>query len=140
MIIEINKDIDRYQESVVMGLTVKQLFYAALSLMVGAGMVLLLQKQIGLTMAAYVTVPVVAPLALQGFYQYNGMSFMEVMKRKVFFAFRNRPLLYVSEEVSPMKETYKKRKQYGSRQKKSERRKGKDKRDERRAPDEDIRR
>lgn len=98
MIIEINKDIDRYQESVVMGLTLKQLIYAALSLIAGAGIVLLLQKQIGLTLAAYVAVPVVAPLALQGFYQYNGMSFMEVMKRKLYFAFLNRPLVYVSEE------------------------------------------
>lgn len=98
MIIEINKDIDRYQESVALGLTVKQLIYAALSLIAGAGIVLLLQKQIGLTLAAYVAVPVVAPLALQGFYQYNGMSFMEVMKRKLFFAFLNRPLVYVSEK------------------------------------------
>lgn len=98
MIIEINKDIDRYQESVVMGLTLKQLIYAALSLIAGAGIVLLLQKQIGLTLAAYVAVPVVAPLALQGFYQYNGMSFMEVMKRKLYFAFLNRPLVYVSEK------------------------------------------
>lgn len=98
MIIEINKDIDRYQESVALGLTVKQLIYAALSLIAGAGIVLLLQKQIGLTRAAYVAVPVVAPLALQGFYQYNGMSFMEVMKRKLYFAFLNRPLVYVSEE------------------------------------------
>ena len=98
MIIEINKDIDRYQESVALGLTVKQLFYATLSLIAGAGIVLLLQGQIGLTLSAYVAVPVVAPLALQGFYQYNGMSFMEVMKRKLFFAFLNRPLVYVSEE------------------------------------------
>ena len=98
MIIEINKDIDRYQESVAMGLTVKQLIYAAVSLIAGAGIVLLLQGQIGLTLSAYVAVPVVAPLALQGFYQYNGMSFMEVMKRKLYFAFLNHPLVYVSEE------------------------------------------
>lgn len=98
MVIEINKDIDRYQESVAMGLTVKQLIYAALSLIAGAGIVLLLQGQIGLTLSAYVAVPVVAPLALQGFYQYNGMSFIEVMKRKLYFAFQNRPLIYVSEE------------------------------------------
>ena len=106
MIIEINKDIDRYQESVVMGLTLKQLIYAALSLIAGAGIVLLLQKQIGLTLAAYVAVPVVAPLALQGFYQYNGMSFMEVMKRKLYFAFLNRPLVYVSEEGEAAVKTY----------------------------------
>ena len=106
MIIEINKDIDRYQESVAMGLTVKQLIYAALSLIAGAGIVLLLQKQIGLTLSAYVAVPVVAPVALQGFYQYNGMSFMEVMKRKLYFAFLNRPIVYVSEEGEAAVRTY----------------------------------
>ena len=96
MIIEMNKDIDRYQESVAMGLTVKQLIYVFFSLIIGAG--------IGLTLAAYVAVPVVAPLALQGFYQYNGMSFMEVMRRKLYFAFLNRPLVYVSEEGKRRKE------------------------------------
>ena len=30
MVIEINKDIDKYQESVVMGLTAKQLIYLSL--------------------------------------------------------------------------------------------------------------
>lgn len=104
MIIEMNKDIDRYQESVAMGLTVKQLIYAVFSLIIGAGIVLLLQKKIGLTLAAYVAVPVVAPLALQGFYQYNGMSFMEVMRRKLYFAFLNQPLVYVSEEGKIRKE------------------------------------
>ena len=98
MVIEINKDIDRYQESMVMGLTAKQFLYSIGSLIAGAGMILLLQKHIGLTLAAYVAVPVVAPLALQGFYQYNGMSFMEVMKKKLYFAFFNRPYFYVSEE------------------------------------------
>ena len=107
MIIEINKDIDRYQESVAMGLTVKQLIYAALSLIAGAGIVLLMQKQIGLTLSAYVAVPVVAPVALQGFYQYNGMSFMEVMKKKLYFAFFNRPHVYVSEECEGNIRAYK---------------------------------
>ena len=106
MIIEINKDIDRYQESVAMGLTAKQLLYAVLSLFTGAGIVLLLYNRIGLTLAVYVAVPVVAPLALQGFYQYNGMSFMEVMRRKLYFAFLNRPLVYVSEEGEAAVKTY----------------------------------
>ena len=98
MVIEINKDIDRYQESVALGLTAKQLLYSLVSLIMGSGIVLLLQKQIGLTLAAYVAVPVVAPIALQGFYRYNGMSFIEVMKKRIYFAFLNRAHIYVSEE------------------------------------------
>ena len=90
MVIEINKDIDRYQESVAMGLTAKQLLFSAASVVVGGGLVLLLYKYIGLTGAAYVAIPCVAPIALGGFYSYNGMSFYEYMGKKLYFMFANR--------------------------------------------------
>ena len=82
MVIEINKDIDRYQETVALGLTAKQLIFSVASVVVGGGLVLLLYKYIGLTGAAYVAIPCVAPIALGGFYSYNGMGFMEMMKLK----------------------------------------------------------
>ena len=49
MVIELNKDIDRYQESVSMGLTARQLIFSIASVVVGGGIVLLLYKYIGLT-------------------------------------------------------------------------------------------
>ena len=98
MVIEINKDIDRYQESVAMGLTAKQLLFSAASVVVGGGMVLLLYKYIGLTGAAYVAIPCVAPIALGGFYSFNGMSFYEYMGKKLHFMFHNKALSYVSTE------------------------------------------
>ena len=73
MVIEINKDIDRYQESVAMGLTAKQLMFSIASVAVGGGLVFLLYRYIGLTASAYVAIPVVAPIALGGFYSYNGI-------------------------------------------------------------------
>ena len=42
MVIEINKDIDKYQESVALGLTAKQLIFSIASVVVGGGIVLLL--------------------------------------------------------------------------------------------------
>ena len=75
MIIEINKDIDRYQESVALGLTARQLIFSVASVAVGGGLVLLLYRYIGLTASAYVAIPCVAPIALQGFYSFNGMTF-----------------------------------------------------------------
>ena len=57
MVIEVNKDIDNYQETVVMGLTAKQLIYSIASVAVGGGLILLLYKYIGLTGAAYVAIP-----------------------------------------------------------------------------------
>lgn len=98
MVIEINKDIERYKESVVMGLTAKQLIYSIISIVAGGGIVLFLYPYIGLTPSVYVAVPVVTPIALGGFYSFNGMGFYEVARRKIRMLFANRPLTYVSTE------------------------------------------
>jgi hypothetical protein len=98
MVIEINKDIDRYKESVVLGLTARQLIYSIVSVVVGGGIVLLTYPYVGLTTSAYIAIPVVAPIALTGFYSYNGMTFVEMMKLKLHFAFGNKALTYVSTE------------------------------------------
>lgn len=98
MVIEINKDIDKYKESVMLGLTAKQLIYSFLSVAIGGGLVILIYPFVGLTVSAYIAIPVVAPIALGGFYSYNGMSFYEMIGKKMHFMFGNKPLLYVSTE------------------------------------------
>lgn len=98
MVIEINKDIDRYQESLAMGLTAKQLMFSVASVIAGGTLVFFLYRYIGLTASAYVAIPVVSPIALGGFYSYNGMDFYEYMGRKLHFMFGNRTLTYVSTE------------------------------------------
>jgi hypothetical protein len=98
MTIEINKDIDRYRESVALGLTARQLIYSVMSVAGGGGVVLALYGQIGLTASVYVAIPVVAPIALQGFYDFHGMTFLEVAGLKLKMAFSNPPLTYISEE------------------------------------------
>lgn len=98
MVIEINKNIDNYKESVVLGLSARQLVYSVLSVAMGGGIVLLLYRHVGLTVSAYIAIPVVAPIAMTGFYSYHGMTFMEMMKLKLHFAFANRTYTYVSTE------------------------------------------
>lgn len=98
MVIDINKNIDNYKETVVLGLTTKQLIYSVLSVAMGGGIVLLLYQKAGLTVSAYIAIPAVTPIALSGFYSYNGMGFMEMMKLKMHFAFGNRALAYVFTE------------------------------------------
>lgn len=98
MIIEINKDIDRYKETVIMGLTARQLIFSVLSVAVGGGIVLFFYPLIGMTPSVYLAVPAVAPVALGGFYSFNGMNFYEYMGRKLKMLFANRPLAYVSTE------------------------------------------
>ena len=96
MIIEINKDIEKYQESVAMGLSAKQLAYSILALGSGCIIVFLLYEKIGLTFSCYVAVPIVAPIALCGFYSYNGMGFREVFTRYMRSIFRNKALVFQS--------------------------------------------
>ena len=98
MVIEVNKDIDRYKESVVLGLTARQLIYSIVSVVIGGVIVLLVYPYVGLTVSAYIAIPVVAPIALTGFYSYNGMTFMQMMKLKLHFSFGNKALTYVSTE------------------------------------------
>ena len=106
MIIEINKDIDKYQESIVLGLTARQLLYSVASVLVGGSIVLLLYRFIGLTSSAYIAVPCIAPIALQGFYSYNGMSFFEYWKKKIFYITSNIALNYKSTEGGTELEEY----------------------------------
>ena len=96
LIIEINKDIEKYQESVAMGLGAKQLVYSILALGSGCLIVFLLYEKIGLTFSCYVAVPIVAPIALCGFYSYNGMGFREVFMRYMRSIFRNKTLVFKS--------------------------------------------
>ena len=96
MIIEINKDIEKYQESVAMGLSAKQLAFSILALGSGCVIVFVLYEKIGLTFSCYVAVPIVAPIALCGFYSYNGMGFREVFTRYMKSIFGNKALVFQS--------------------------------------------
>ncbi len=104
LIIEINKGIEKYQESVAMGLTAKQLIYSILALGSGCLIVFLLYEKIGLTFSCYVAVPIVAPIALCGFYSYNGMGFTEVFIRYMRSIFRNKALVFKSGGYLEMRE------------------------------------
>ena len=79
-----------------MGLSAKQLAYSILALGSGCIIVFLLYEKIGLTFSCYVAVPIVAPIALCGFYSYNGMGFREVFTRYMRCIFRNKALVFQS--------------------------------------------
>ena len=98
MHIEVNRDLDKFKESVVLGLSARQLIFSIIALVLGAGIVLLVYPYVGLTIATYIAVPVVAPIALTGFYSYHGMTFVEMMKRKIHLSGKQPALKYESTE------------------------------------------
>ena len=98
MHIEVNRDLDKFKESVVLGLSARQLIYSIIALALGSGIVLLVYPYVGLTVSAYIAVPIVAPIALTGFYSYHGMTFVEMLKRKLHFSGKQPALKYESTE------------------------------------------
>ena len=124
MIIEINKDIESYQESVVLGFTGKQLIFSVLSMVVGGGLILFLYPYVGLTASAYIAIPVVAPIALGGFYTFNGMNFYEYLRRTFHYAFFNRAYTYLSTEGEAELDLYRQELVMKEKQKKKQRKGG----------------
>ena len=100
MTIQINKNLDNYKEKVVMGLTAKQLIHVIICIGICAGIVAGLHRFIGIMPAALLCFPIVAPIALNGFYEWNGLGFMESMKLRMHYMLHNQPLKYISESES----------------------------------------
>ena len=98
MHIEVNRDLDKFKESIGLGLSARQLIYSIIALALGSGIVLLVYPYVGLTVSAYIAVPIVAPIALTGFYSYHGMTFVEMLKRKLHFSGKQPALKYESTE------------------------------------------
>ena len=71
---------------------------SVLSILVGGTIVVLTYKKVGFTLSAYIAIPIVAPIALSGFYSFNGMSFVQMMKKRIKFMFKVKPLVYKSTE------------------------------------------
>ncbi|MDE7423794.1 MAG: PrgI family protein [Lachnospiraceae bacterium] len=95
--VDINRNIEEYHDNLFMGLSLKQCVSVVVSAVICVGSVVLLQDKIGLTASCYLSMPVVAPICLNGFYNKNGMNFTEYVKRTC-KGLIQKPLLYQSEE------------------------------------------
>ena len=97
LIIDVHKDLDEYKGSAMMGLSWKQVAAFVVSAGISVGTVLILKDKIGLTLSCYLSMPIVMPIALNAFYQKNGMNFTQYISKNWKMLFQ-KPLLYVSEE------------------------------------------
>lgn len=98
LVIDINRDIGEYKRSIALGLSTKELVSFALSAGISVGSVVLLQDKIGLVQSCYLSMPIVMPIALNGFYNKNGMNFSEYIS-KSYRSFFQKPLVYSSTEM-----------------------------------------
>lgn len=75
MEVRINKEVRDYQESVFFGLSLRQLIFALLAVLVAVGVYFGLRNIVSSGEIGWICVLAAFPFALGGFFTYNGMTF-----------------------------------------------------------------
>ena len=73
--VRINKEVRDYQESVFFGLSLRQLIFALLAVLVAVGVYFGLRNIVGTGEIGWMCVMAAFPFAMGGFFTYNGMTF-----------------------------------------------------------------
>ena len=73
--VRINKEVRDYQESVFFGLSLRQLIFALLAVLVAVGVYFGLRNIVGVGDVGWMCILAAFPFALGGFFTYNGMTF-----------------------------------------------------------------
>lgn len=88
--IKIPKEVRKHKETIFFGLTARQFFCAAAAVGLAAGLYLGLGPIIGKETASWLCILAAAPVALAGFFHYNGMTLEQflwaVAKSEILFA------------------------------------------------------
>ena len=73
MEVRINKEVRNYQESLFFGLSLRQFICAVLAVGTAVGLYFCLHSVLGKETVSWVCIVGAAPIAVAGFFQYNGM-------------------------------------------------------------------
>lgn len=81
----INQDFDKYKEDFYKGLSKRETKYGAIALFSGILIMFLMMfvLHVNSLLATFVSMPIITLLGMNGFYTKNGMSFTELVKRKM---------------------------------------------------------
>lgn len=112
MEVRINKEVRDYQESIFFGLTLRQLIFALLAVLVAVGVYFALRPVMGIGEVGWICVVAAFPFALCGFFTYHGMTFerfIVVLIRSEFLyprrlVFRSENFYAKALEISKLKE------------------------------------
>lgn len=74
MEIKINKEIRQHRENIFFGLTMRQAICAGLAVALAVGAYFLLRDPLGERAASWACIVAAAPMAVAGFFSYNGMT------------------------------------------------------------------
>lgn len=90
MEVKIPKEVRQHKESIFFGLSARQFFCSLCAVVIAAAAYLILRVHIGQDNAGWICILLAAPVAIAGFFSYNGMSFeqflWEVIKTQILCA------------------------------------------------------
>ena len=110
--VRINKEVRDYQESVFFGLSLRQLIFALLAVLVAVGVYFGLRNIVGSGDVGWMCILAAFPFAMGGFFTYNGMTFekflLALIRSKLLYSkklvFRSENLYAKALENSSIKE------------------------------------
>lgn len=79
MEVKIPKEVRQHKESVFFGLSARQFFCSALAVILAVVVYLTCYKTIGKETASWLCILMAVPVAVAGFFTYNGLSFEELI-------------------------------------------------------------
>ena len=79
MEVKIPKEVRQHKESVFFGLSARQFFCSALAVILAVVVYLACHKTIGKETASWLCILIAVPVAVAGFFTYNGLSFEELI-------------------------------------------------------------
>lgn len=79
MEVKIPKEVRQHKESVFFGLSARQFFCSALAVILAVAVYLTCYKTIGKETASWLCILIAVPVAVAGFFTYNGLSFEELI-------------------------------------------------------------
>ena len=97
MEIKVNREIRDHSESLLMGLSLRQLIFSALAILVAIGVYFLLRNTFTLETLSWFCILCAAPFAALGFVRFNGMNATQLIVVIVKYLITPKLLLYRTE-------------------------------------------
>lgn len=79
MEVKINKEIRDYRESIFFGLSTRQFFCSLLAVMIAMGIYFILRGVLGKELLSWLCIVAAMPVAVAGFFKYNGLTFEQYL-------------------------------------------------------------
>ena len=81
----INEDVAGYKNEFWKGLSFRECIFGALAILIGCGVILILTLKFNmiLNLAVTLAMPIILVIGLCGFYEKNGMTFFQIIRKRI---------------------------------------------------------